>query len=82
MRIILDIANQNNVNQALINVTDALSEYTVSAVCIDETNDNQFHNDPKKNTLTDAQIQSYSDYCESEYFLSAAVNSGGNSCFI
>ena len=48
----------------------------------DGGDDNQFHNDPKKNTLTDAQIQSYSDYCESEYFLSAAVNSGGNSCFI
>ena len=66
MRIILDIANQADPATTLQSVVDALSPETVSVVCIDETNDNQFHDDPTKNTLTDAQLQRYTDYCHHE----------------
>ena len=66
MRIILDIANQDNPNLTLLNIIDALIDKTASVVCIDETNTNQFHNDTTKNTLTDEQLQRYNDYCHSE----------------
>ena len=66
MRIILDIANQDNPNLTLLNIIDALIDKTASVVCIDETNTNQFHNDTTKNTLTDEQLQRYHDYCHSE----------------
>mgnify|MGYP000026351715 FL=1 len=71
MRYILDIAqtNETPANYAkkfMQDFCETMEDHIVTIVCIDETNDNQFHNDPTKNTLTDTQLQRYSDYCHRE----------------
>jgi Tfp pilus assembly protein PilV len=67
MRYILDIAQTDETPaQFMQDFCETMGDRVVTIVCIDETNDNQFHNDTTKNTLTEAQLQRYSDYCHCE----------------
>ena len=64
MRIILDIATEQDKKEVLNRLIDHYSGEIATAVCIDETNTAQFHNDTSKNKLTDEQIQAFSDFCD------------------
>ena len=71
MRYILDIAQTDKTptdyaKKFMQDFCETMEDHIVTIVCIDKTNDNQFHNDNTKNTLTDAQLQSYTDYCHHE----------------
>ena len=71
MRYILDIADMTDSpttysKEFMDELCETMGDHVITIVCIDETNDNQFHNDPTKNTLTDTQLQRYSDYCHRE----------------
>jgi len=65
-RYILDIANVTDTKAKLNEIVEQLGNDTVSVVCIDETNEAQFWDDPTKNELTEQQSQTYSDYCHRE----------------
>lgn len=68
MRYILDIADTTGAHakEFMEEICETMADHIITIVCIDETNTNQFHDDPTKNTLTDAQLQRYTDYCHSE----------------
>lgn len=73
MRIILDIANKDNPKQVLDALVKSLDNETVSAVCIDETNENQFHEDMTQNVLSKKQIKTYKNYCFKEAIFQSCV---------
>ena len=71
MRYILDIAELTNSpatfsKDFMDEFCETMCDHVITIVCIDETNDNQFHDDPTKNTLSDEQLQRYLDYCHRE----------------
>ena len=71
MRYILDIADTtgapaNYAKEFMEEICETMGDHIITIVCIDETNDNQFHDDLTQNTLTDAQLQRYTDYCHDE----------------
>ncbi len=68
MRYILDIADPTGAHakEFMEEICETMADHIITIVCIDETNTNQFHDDSAKNTLTDAQLQRYTDYCHSE----------------
>ena len=68
-RFILDVANTKydgdlDTKAFMEELCDRFGNHFVSVVCIDKTNDNQFHEDTEKNKLTKEQIQNYNDYLE------------------
>jgi len=63
-RFILDVANLSekqidSVINELINNTPIISEGISTIVCVDNTNDNQFYDDCKKNNLSEKQIKNF-----------------------
>jgi hypothetical protein len=68
-RFILDVANtewegQVDTKAFMKDLCDKYGNYFLSVVCIDKTNDNQFHDDSLKNKLSKKQIKVYNDYLE------------------
>ena len=64
-RFIIDVANVNDkdIKALCITLSEIVGEkhdYGIaSAVCIDPTNDNQFHDDATKNKLSAKQLKNY-----------------------
>jgi hypothetical protein len=63
-RFILDVANLSekqidSVINELINNTPIISEGISTIVCVDNTNDNQFYDDCKKNNLSEKHIKNF-----------------------
>ena len=70
MRYILDIADcvsspENYHEKFMEEFGEVMCNHVFTIVCIDETNDNQFHDDYTKNVLTDEQIKRHHDWCHS-----------------
>ena len=68
-RFILDVANTKydgdlDTKAFMKELCDRFGNYFVSVVCIDKTNDNQFHDDAEENKLSKTQIQNYNNYLE------------------
>jgi hypothetical protein len=66
-RFILDIANTKfdgdlNTKAFMENLCEKYGNHILSIVCIDKTNENQFHEDYSKNKLSKSQIKNYNDY--------------------
>ena len=67
-RFILDVANtkyEGNLDTKAFmeELCEKFGNHFLSVVCVDKTNDNQFHDDDyTKNKLTKEQIQNYNDY--------------------
>jgi len=61
MRFILDIANKTNPKHECQKIIDFLSNEIATIHCIDETNNNQFHNEEEKNILSEEQIRKYNN---------------------
>jgi hypothetical protein len=67
-RFILDVANTKyegdlDTKAFMEELCERYGNRFVSVVCIDKTNDNQFHDDDyTKNKLTKEQIQNYNNY--------------------
>ena len=70
-RFILDVANtkyEGNLDTKAFmeELCEKFGNHFLSVVCVDKTNDNQFHDDDyTKNKLTKEQIQNYNDYLRS-----------------
>jgi hypothetical protein len=70
-RFILDVANTKyegdlDTKAFMEELCDKFGNHFLSVVCVDKTNDNQFHDDDyTKNKLTKEQIQNYNDYLRS-----------------
>lgn len=70
-RFILDVANTKyegdlDTKAFMEELCERFGNHFLSVVCIDKTNDNQFHDDDyTKNKLTKEQIQNYNDYLRS-----------------
>lgn len=70
-RFILDVANTKyegdlDTKAFMEELCERFGNHFLSVVCIDKTNDNQFHDDNYlKNKLTKEQIQNYNDYLRS-----------------
>tara|TARA_R110002051_G_scaffold173431_1_gene243760 strand:+ start:291 stop:500 length:210 start_codon:yes stop_codon:yes gene_type:complete len=63
-RFILDVANLSekqidSVMNELINNTPIVSDGISTIVCVDNTNDNQFYDDCKKNNLSEKHINNF-----------------------
>lgn len=66
-RFIVDVANlkPEQIKKFAIAVGDIeIGDGIISAVCIDETNDNQFHDTPSKNYLSKEQINTFKKECD------------------
>ena len=67
-RFILDVANTKyegdlDTKVFMEELCERFGNHFLSVVCIDKTNDNQFHDDDyTKNKLTKEQIQNYNNY--------------------
>ena len=67
-RFILDVANTKgdgdlDTKAFMEELCERFGNHFLSVVCVDKTNDNQFHDDDyTKNKLTKEQIQNYNDY--------------------
>jgi nicotinic acid phosphoribosyltransferase len=67
-RFILDVANTNkdlDTKAFMEELCEKFGNHFLSVVCVDKTNDSQFHDDAKKNKLSKEQIQNYNDYLRS-----------------
>jgi hypothetical protein len=70
-RFILDVANTKydgdlDTKAFMEELCERFGNHFLSVVCIDKTNDNQFHDDDyTKNKLTKEQIQNYNNYLRS-----------------
>jgi hypothetical protein len=70
-RFILDVANTKfegdlDTKVFMEELCEKFGNHFLSVVCVDKTNDNQFHDDDyTKNKLTKEQIQNYNDYLRS-----------------
>jgi len=69
-RFILDVANTNGDGELdtkafMEELCERFGNHFLSVVCVDKTNDSQFHEDAKKNKLSKEQIQNYNDYLRS-----------------
>jgi len=56
-RFLFDIANLKNPQKFMEELCGEFSDDIVTIQCLDESNDNQFHDDPTKNRLTKKQIE-------------------------
>ena len=68
-RFILDVANTKyegdlDTKAFMEELCEKFGNHFLSVVCVDKTNDNQFHDDAKKNKLSKEQIQNYNNYLE------------------
>jgi hypothetical protein len=68
-RFILDVANTKyegdlDTKAFMEELCDKFGNHFLSVICVDKTNDNQFHDDAKKNKLSKEQIQNYNNYLE------------------
>ena len=68
-RFILDVANTKyegdlDTKAFMEELCDKFGNHILSVVCVDKTNDNQFHDNAKKNKLSKEQIQNYNNYLE------------------
>ena len=68
-RFILDVANTKyegdlDTKAFMEELCDKFGNHILSVVCVDKTNDNQFHDIAKKNKLSKEQIQYYNNYLE------------------
>jgi hypothetical protein len=66
-RFILDVANTKfegdlDTKEFMKELCDKFGNHILSVVCIDKTNDNQFHDDAEENKLSNSQIQNYNEY--------------------
>jgi hypothetical protein len=71
-RFILDVANTEyegdlDTKAFMVELCERLGNHFISVVCIDKTNENQFHEDLTKNKLTKNQINSYNEYLKTCY---------------
>ena len=70
-RFILDVANTKyegdlDTKAFMEELCEKFGNHFLNVVCVDKTNDNQFHDDDyTKNKLTKEQIQNYNDYLRS-----------------
>jgi len=70
-RFILDVANTKfegdlDTKVFMEELCEKFGNHFLSVVCVDKTNDSQFHDDDyTKNKLTKEQIQNYNDYLRS-----------------
>ena len=69
-RFILDVANTRfdgdlNTKAFMEELCERYGNHFVSVVCVDNTNNNQFYDEPIKNKLSKTQIDNYNNYLRS-----------------